>query len=110
MGNGYCQDDTNTAECNYDGGNCCGPNVNIKNCDDCICYSHETCDGPLELISNGYCNDETNNAGCNFDGGDCCGGCTNTDQCSTCVCHPDSPTDPYCNYFLLNSLNYGKIL
>ena len=71
VNNGYCNDHVNTAECNYDGGDCCGSNVNIAYCDDCICYSHETCDGPLNFISDGYCNDETNNAGCNFDGGDC---------------------------------------
>ena len=87
VNNGYCNDDTNTAECNYDGGDCCGTYVNIKNCVDCICYPHDTCDGPLDLISDGYCNDETNNEGCNFDGGDCCGACANTDQCSDCVCH-----------------------
>ena len=98
MGNGYCNDQTNTAECNYDGGDCCGSNVNTQSCDNCICIlsSPETCDGPLDLISDGYCNDETNNAGCDFDGGDCCGGCTNTDHCSNCACHPDSPIDPYC--------------
>ena len=96
----YCDDNTNTAECNYDGGDCCGSNVNTQFCSDCLCYPHETCDGPLELISDGYCNDETNNAGCNFDGGDCCGACTNTEQCSDCVCHEGGAPeiDTSCNY------------
>ena len=86
MNDSYCHDNVNTAECNYDEGDCCGSNVNMKNCADCFCYSHETWDdGPLELISDGYCNDETNNAGCNYDGGDCCGGCANTDHSSNCV-------------------------
>ena len=88
MGDGYCHDYTNTAECNYDGGDCCGSNVNTHDCVDCICYPHKTCDGPLELISDGYCNDETNNAGCNFDGGDC-------------IPHCDAPLElianAYCN-------------
>jgi hypothetical protein len=97
---GYCNDDTNTEECNYDGGDCCGTNVNRQYCFDCICYPHETCDGPLDLISDGYCNDETNNAGCNFDGGDCCDACANTDQCSDCVCHEGGATaiDTSCKY------------
>ena len=85
-----CDDMNNNMDCNYDGGDCCGTNVNMKNCVDCICYP-QTCDGPLELISDGYCNDATNNAGCNFDGGDCCGGCADFDHCSNCVCHAGSP-------------------
>ena len=27
VGNGFCNDDTNIAECDYDGGDCCGPAV-----------------------------------------------------------------------------------
>ena len=100
MNDGYCDAGTNTAECNYDGGDCCGSNVNTGYCNDCICFSHETCDGPLELISDGYCNDETNNAGCNFDGGDCCAACVNTDLCSDCVCHEGGAPeiDTSCKY------------
>ena len=95
VNNGYCEDHVNNAECNYDGGDCCGPNVQTSKCADCICYSQH-CDGPQELISDGYCNDETNNADCNFDGGDCCGGCVNTDNCLNCVCYAESPIDPDC--------------
>ena len=103
VSDGYCDDLTNTAECNYDGGDCCGSNVNTGFCVDCICSSHDTCDGPLELISDGYCNDEMNNAGCNFDGGDCCAACINTDQCSECVCHEGGAPaiDTSCNYFII---------
>ena len=64
VGNGFCNDDTNIAECNYDGGDCClNPN----------------------LVDNGVCNDETNYHGCNYDGGDCCVN-INTDDCSDCKC------------------------
>ena len=93
--NGYCEDQLNNEECNFDGGDCCGSNVDMSNCADCICYS-QNCDGTLELISDGYCNDENNNEDCNFDGGDCCGDCANTDHCLNCVCYTDSPIDPYC--------------
>jgi hypothetical protein len=52
VGDGVCNDETNIAECDYDGGDCC-PNLN--------------------MVGDGICNDETNNLGCNYDGGDCCG-------------------------------------
>ena len=40
VGDGYCDDHVNNAECNYDGGDSCGQaNVNTQNCADCICYS-----------------------------------------------------------------------
>ena len=29
-GDGYCDDSTNTAECNFDNGDCCGGNVNMQ--------------------------------------------------------------------------------
>ena len=36
-GNGYCDDQTNILVCNYDGGDCCGPNVNKQYCTECQC-------------------------------------------------------------------------
>ena len=38
VGDGYCHDWTNIAECNHDGGDCCGDDVNTDFCDDCICH------------------------------------------------------------------------
>ena len=35
MGDGYCWDATNNEECNWDGGDCCGGNVDY--CADCTC-------------------------------------------------------------------------
>ena len=35
MGDGYCWDATNTEECQWDGGDCCGGNVDY--CVDCTC-------------------------------------------------------------------------
>ena len=37
VGDGYCDDETNIAECSYDGGDCCGLNVNRKFCRTCKC-------------------------------------------------------------------------
>ena len=64
VGNGFCNDDTNIAECDYDGGYCC-PNPN--------------------MVGDAICHDETNHLGCNYDGGDCCVN-VNTDSCSDCNC------------------------
>ena len=37
IGDGVCNDEMNTAECSYDGGDCCGLNVNRKFCRTCKC-------------------------------------------------------------------------
>ena len=87
MGNGLCSDVINNPECDYDGGDCCGSNVNTDWCTDCICYADLDCTAPLDLIGNGFCNDEANTAGCGYDGGDCCGDCANRDLCSECTCY-----------------------
>ena len=38
IGDGVCEDDTNNEGCSYDGGDCCGPNVDTTYCTECICY------------------------------------------------------------------------
>merc|ERR1712156_424504 len=38
-GDGYCDDDYNTAACKYDSGDCCGPNVKKHFCIECKCIS-----------------------------------------------------------------------
>ena len=37
MGDGHCDDQNNNAECNFDGGDCCGSNVNTTYCISCEC-------------------------------------------------------------------------
>ena len=87
IGNGYCNDETNNADCNYDGGDCCMLNVNSEHCTECKCYFQENClAGVHPLVGNGICNDEANNGACSFDGGDCCLSIPNTDNCSECRC------------------------
>ena len=39
VGNGYCDDGVNTAECNYDSGDCCGFSINTTYCSKCECHS-----------------------------------------------------------------------
>ena len=35
----YCDDINNNIECNYDGGDCCGPNANTLYCQECLCLN-----------------------------------------------------------------------
>ena len=87
IGDGYCHDEINTAEYNYDGGDCCGSCVNKIFCTNCSCIGNVIGEGlPNGLIGDGFCNDETNNEDCNFDGGDCCGPNVNTQMCKECQC------------------------
>ena len=37
VGDGYCDDVTNTADCNYDGGDCCLDAIQTNFCFNCIC-------------------------------------------------------------------------
>ena len=112
--NGYCNDEFNNADCNYDGGDCCGSCVVTELCSECKClgglagngvsspsigdsvcsdemmsdecnYDGGDCCENADLIANGFCNDETNNAICNYDGGDCCVN-VNTENCQECQC------------------------
>ena len=36
-GDGYCDDPNNNCGCDWDGGDCCGPNVRTTYCDVCAC-------------------------------------------------------------------------
>ncbi len=39
VGDGYCDDETNTFICGFDGGDCCGDNIIGGNCHQCMCLS-----------------------------------------------------------------------
>ena len=88
IGNSYCNDEANTAECNYDGGDCCGSCINSEYCTECICLGGVIGNGIRNAkVGDAFCNDETNNVECNYDDGDCCGFNVNTDFCSNCGCY-----------------------
>ena len=91
-GDGYCDDYRNKEACFFDGGDCCGSNINTAYCNECICYEDIDCKAPLEWIGDGFCDDKTNNEGCQYDGGDCCGPNVNTAYCSDCICCSDPTT------------------
>ena len=86
VGNGFCNDDTNIAECDYDGGDCCGYCVITEYCEDCVCLGLTSDEITNRLVGNSLCNDETNNLNCNYDGGDCCGYSINSEYCTECTC------------------------
>ena len=86
ISDGFCNDETNNVECDYDGGVCCGSCVLTQLCSDCACLGNSTTNIKNQnvLLGDGYCNDETNNALCSFDGLDCCR-CPDSEYiCSKC--------------------------
>merc|ERR1711962_288402 len=94
FGDNYCDDENNNFECGYDGGDCCGDDVNTTYCSECECLEfQETTQAPdgsncqiPHWFGDNYCDDENNNPECDFDGGDCCGDNVNTQYCSECKC------------------------
>merc|ERR1712183_970283 len=89
-GDNYCDDENNNSGCEWDGGDCCGDNVNTQYCKDCECLDpSEKCTdecGAPNWKGDNYCDDENNNCGCEWDGGDCCGDNVNTQYCKECAC------------------------
>ena len=98
---GSCDDVNNNEACFFDGGECCGSNVNTLWCTDCQCLeeggggsggttttSGTTTGGGCNQgwIGDGYCDDINNNLACTYDGGDCCGSNVNTQYCTECQC------------------------
>ena len=94
VGDGYCNYETNTIPCAFDGGDCCLSCTSKAFCnntgDNCDCLtndaSQETKETSYTLIGDGNCHDELNSATCNFDGGDCCGSVEIEPFCSNCNC------------------------
>ena len=88
IGDEICDDENNKEECDWDGGDCCGSNVNIEYCNFCECHepNFEVKQCKYKHISNGICNDVNNNEECKWDGGDCCGDDVVTTECSACEC------------------------
>ena len=47
-GDGYCDDVNNNEACFFDGGDCCGSNVNTQYCTECLCLEGEGLPGEGE--------------------------------------------------------------
>ena len=79
-----CDDVNNNEACFFDGGDCCGSNVNTAACTECLCLELGGCYGTIYgsltdigyciqgAFADGYCDSINNNQDCTFDGGDCC--------------------------------------
>ena len=116
IGDGYCDDNNNNLACTYDGGDCCGSNVNIAFCTECICLEGgsggsggtttplgtTTGGGCNEFIGDRFCDDINNNLACTYDGGDCCLSNINTAFCTECQCLEEggTTTGKGCNQFI----------
>ena len=86
-----CDDVNNNEACSFDGGDCCGSNVNTDWCTECLCLeggvtTPSGSGGCSNWIGDLICDDVNNNEACSFDGGDCCGPNVNTDWCTACLC------------------------
>ena len=88
QGDGHCDDDNNTFDCEYDGGDCC-TDTELLHCKKCECKepgvtTPKHCEHSY-WIQDGHCDDENNVKECDYDGGDCC---TDTKQkyCKECKC------------------------
>ncbi|CAM9907104.1 unnamed protein product [Pylaiella littoralis] len=114
IGNGYCDQDNNKAECAYDGGDCCSCTCTVPETewdDDYGCFEFACIDpaatcvdddgitaemvtncGYVHGIGNGYCDQQNNNAECGYDGGDCC-------SCTCTVPETEWDDDYGCRHF-----------
>jgi hypothetical protein len=95
IGDGFCDDEFNTPECNYDGQDCCLGNKQF--CQDCKCtkvYNHTEytiehhCEYP-QYFGDNVCDDPNNSPGCYFDGGDCCKPEADRSWCTDCICYEE---------------------
>ena len=91
IGDGYCEDENNIFECNFDGGDCCTDTEHLH-CTECLCKTNgdeedtpKTCD-MHEWIGDGVCDDENNVLECDYDGGDCCDDTADKTYCTVCEC------------------------
>merc|ERR1712054_66368 len=121
-GDTHCDPQNNHANCDFDGGDCCGPTKSGKSgrskyhfCKpkDILKDGACTCKDPrykdktqkcatacyvTKWAGDGNCDDHNNTCGCNWDGGDCCSPKKNTKYCTHCGCkdpkHKDYKSDP----------------
>jgi len=103
----HCDPDNNHANCDFDGGDCCGSNVKGTHYQYHFCTAKQilkngacTCKDPRykpkgscsrscfvkQWAGDGNCDDQNNVCGCNWDGGDCCDKKKNYEYCTHCGC------------------------
>lgn len=99
-GNGICDDRANIRHCNFDGGDCCLPIVDIDYCTICQCHKLPRHCPNETFINDGICQEAMNNELCRFDGNDCIATQTEPSFCGfPCLYHiGDGQCDDFCNF------------
>ena len=117
IGDGFCDDVNNKAQCKFDFGDCCNnknPDYDIYcyNCTECEILKEEPC--VYSWFGDNYCDDYNNNELCKFDGGDCC---NNTDSekhkycdtCSECLVNDQTCVDSWNNDTFCDDYNNNEL-
>merc|ERR1711937_342611 len=87
-GDKNCDDENNNKNCDWDGGDCCGPAVKKTYCKVCKCLDPKPkigCALPA-YKGDGNCDDGNNIKECDYDGGDCCLTKVVKTYCKVCKC------------------------
>merc|ERR1712210_31730 len=87
-GDTNCDDENNNKNCDWDGGDCCGPAVKKTYCKVCKCLDPKPkigCAVPA-YKGDGNCDDGNNIKECDYDGGDCCLAKIVKTYCKICKC------------------------
>merc|ERR1739844_6653 len=89
QGDGYCDDDNNNDGCDYDGGDCCGDDVNTKYCTECECldpdFEEDDCE---DLWWSSWCQGKKNQGKCNRP--------FVAQKCQKTCFNCEAPTEPPC--------------
>ena len=109
IGDGYCDDAANNAECDYDLDDCCQPESDRNSCTNCTCWvdndqlvkiKEELCLEYNYNLGDGTCDLDLNSKEYFFDIGDCCQMDTicveNRFDQVTCPDHPCIESNQYC--------------
>lgn len=92
IGDGFCNDNCNVEEFQYDDKDCCTDFIRSEQCIDCVCHfdgirHSDEYECSTHRIGNHRCEDECNTEYFDYDQFDCCTLHINKDYCSECVCH-----------------------
>ena len=118
VNDGFCDEECNNPDFNYDGGDCCLDIVDNAKCIDCYCYqdcsihplkfnhdeefkTESECYEPQDLdpedcmvlwLNDGVCDDGCNNHLFDYDQQDCCLEDVLTHYCEECICYANCTT------------------
>ena len=120
INDGFCDEECNAPDFNYDGGDCCLDIVNNAKCIDCYCYEdcsthqlrfidgidlqpevdcyehsdHDWNSCPYSWLNDGLCDDECNHDLFDYDLNDCCLKDSNYMYCEDCICYANCTKMP----------------